>query len=60
MSYFDVPPCLESAIREDERNRCWEEINALIKHGDIGGNGWDQTAQRNGLILAANTLISST
>lgn len=32
------------------------EINAMIKTGDIGGNGCDPTAQRNGLILASNAI----
>lgn len=35
---------------------CWREVGRYIVTGDIGGNGWDQTAQRNGLILASNIL----
>lgn len=46
----------EAEIRADERRRCWEEINAMIEKGPLGGNGWDPTAQRNGLILAANQM----
>lgn len=37
---------------------CWETINALIKPGELQGNGCDQTAQRNGLILAANAILA--
>mgnify|MGYP000875327706 CR=1 FL=1 len=31
-------------------------IQALIREGPLQGNGWDDTAQRNGIILAYNTL----
>lgn len=34
----------------------WNAIDALIKPGDLGGNGLDKTAERNGLILAANAI----
>lgn len=37
---------------------CWETISALIKPGELSGNGCDKTAERNGLILAANTLFA--
>ena len=43
-------------IRRDERKRIWDEINKHIKPGKLQGNGWDDTAQRNGLILAANII----
>jgi hypothetical protein len=35
---------------------CWETVNAMIKKGPLQGNGCDDTAQRNGIILAANAL----
>jgi len=47
---------VEDAIRKD-REAAWEEINALIKQGDLPGNGCDESAVRNGLILAANLLM---
>jgi hypothetical protein len=46
----------EAEIRADERRKCWEEVNALIQPGRLSGNGCDETAQRNGIILAANHL----
>ena len=39
-----------------ERRAAWEAITAHIKTGQLQGNGCDETAQRNGLILAANLL----
>lgn len=45
-----------TAIARD-RQEAWLEINALIKSGDLGGNGCDMNAQRNGLVLAANVLM---
>lgn len=36
---------------------CWERVTALIKPGKLQGNGVDQTAKRNGIILAANTIL---
>jgi hypothetical protein len=41
-----------------ERKAAWEAVNALIVPGDIGGDGTDPTAQRNGIVLAANALMS--
>lgn len=41
-----------------DRVAAWEAINALIKVGPLPGNGCDETAQRNGLILAANILAA--
>lgn len=35
----------------------WNRINSMIRPGDIGGNGCDKTAERNGLILAANAVM---
>lgn len=34
----------------------WDAVNSLIKEGALPGNGWDKTAERNGLILAANVI----
>lgn len=45
---------LSEAFRQDERRKCWDQINAHIKHGELPGNGMDQTAERNGLVLACN------
>lgn len=33
---------------------CWKEIHGLIKEGELQGNGVDETAERNGIIKAAN------
>lgn len=44
--------------RQPTANECWEAVNALIKPGDLGGNGCDKTAERNGLILAANAIAA--
>ena len=41
-------------VRVMERVAIWNEINKYIRPGDLGGNGTDQNAERNGLILAAN------
>jgi hypothetical protein len=41
----------------DERKVIWNEINNLIKSGNLQGNGFDEMAQRNGLILACNTIL---
>jgi hypothetical protein len=35
---------------------CWNAINALIVEGPLKGDGWDETATRNGIVLAANVL----
>jgi hypothetical protein len=42
----------EKAIQE-----CWNAINEKIKPGALQGSGWDETATRNGLILATNILM---
>ena len=44
-------------IRRDERKHVWDEINKDIKYGSLRGNGCDETAQRNGLILATNIIF---
>lgn len=41
-------------LREEVLREVWDGINAMIKYGDLGGNGCDETAQNNGVILAAN------
>ena len=49
-----------AAVREmlaADRQAAWDAVDAWIKPGALGGNGCDQTAQRNGLILAANVLM---
>lgn len=43
--------------RKDEREAIFYAINALIKLGDLPGDGWDKTAERNGLILASNEVV---
>ena len=40
-----------------ERQAAWDAVNQWIKPGDLGGNGCDMNAQRNGLILASNLLM---
>lgn len=35
---------------------CWQRIDDMIIRGPLPGNGTDRTAQRNGLILAANAI----
>jgi hypothetical protein len=40
----------------EERRAAWESITKHIKLGHLQGNGCDETAQRNGLVLAANIL----
>lgn len=37
-------------------DQCLDKIDAMIVRGDIGGNGCDKTAERNGIILAFNAL----
>lgn len=42
--------------KKAERRACWEQINGLIKTGDLGGNGCDRDAERNGIVMAANEI----
>ena len=42
----------------NERNKLWCEINKYIKDGDLGGNGTDKNAERNGMVLASNIIFS--
>ena len=46
----------EGGEREVVIRECWEAINAQIKEGHLPGDGWDESARRNGLIIAANIL----
>ena len=46
----------ERKIRADERKKMLELINSHIKPGRLQGNGCDDTAQRNGMILAYNLI----
>lgn len=41
-----------------EREACKRRINTLIADGPLPGNGFDKTAERNGLILAYNALLT--
>ena len=43
-------------IRKMERDRCWHEVNKYIRTGDLGGNGTNKNAERNGIILATNII----
>lgn len=47
------PVVLSSASAKD----CWDVIDRLIVKGQLPGNGTDRTAERNGLILAANEIL---
>lgn len=52
---------LEGLIAEvvaKERKACWDEINGAIKIGQLPGDGFDETAQRNGLVLASNIIMA--
>ena len=46
---------------EDSRRavlqEAWNKINSYIKPGRLQGNGCDDTAQRNGMILASNIIM---
>lgn len=46
------PPEADVATLE----QAWKEIDALIRRGELSGNGCDQQAERNGIVLAANKL----
>lgn len=45
------------AAMATECEACWNAINAHIKPGVLPGNGLDQQAQRNGMILASNIVM---
>lgn len=40
-----------------ERKACWDSVNAAIKRGPLQGSGWDESAERNGLVLASNIIM---
>jgi hypothetical protein len=52
-----------AALREqaerDSMQKCLYLINAHIKQGHLTGNGLDQSAERNGLILASNIVSAA-
>ena len=47
----------EASIRADERRKCWDLLQGLIQKGPLPGSGCDATAERNGVVLAANALF---
>jgi hypothetical protein len=49
----DAPAFRRAVIEE-----CWGSVDALIVRGELSGNGCDDSAQRNGIVLAANALHS--
>ena len=50
---------LVAAVVARERSKAWRTVNKLIEPGDLGGNGCDNNATRNGIILSANALMAS-
>ena len=42
--------------RRNAMKNCWELVNGHIRTGELPGNGCDETAHRNGLILATNII----
>ena len=42
--------------RQQERESIVRKLNGLVKTGPLLGDGFDKTAERNGLILALNTI----
>lgn len=46
----------KAGIAADAREQCIAAIEAHIAQGPLQGNGWDEQAQRNGLVLAVNVL----
>ena len=45
-----------SAFRIEVLKTAHRKLGKLVRQGDIGGNGWDQSAQRNGIVMALNEL----
>lgn len=43
-------------IQRSERRRMWEAISKQVKPGSLQGTGQDETAKRNGLLLAMNII----
>jgi len=54
---FDFKDKIDAAV-EAERQAAWDAIDAAIPKGELSGNGCDEQAQRNGMILAANILFA--
>lgn len=46
--------------RIDEAKLILDRINQYIKPGELSGNGCDETAQRNGMVLASNIVCERT
>jgi|GEM_PF-5072623 len=56
------PPFGGLATREMARaaiDAVHQEVSGLIQTGDLGGNGCDKNAERNGIVLVANVLFSA-
>ena len=53
----DIFRAIFKAGMERERKECWNEINGMIVHGELPGNGTDKQAERNGLVLASNAIL---
>lgn len=47
---------IESDKKEISAEDCLNEVSKLINNGPLEGNGFDETAQRNGIILAYNAI----
>lgn len=45
-----------SAAQKSVKTHIYREINKRVVSGRLSGNGFDKTAERNGLILALNTI----
>lgn len=43
--------------RQLERDECHRAIMACVREGELQGNGCDELAWRNGLIMAANAIM---
>lgn len=52
-----VSRAVTNKLRKDERRRIWDEINKHIKAGDLQGDGCNDLAQRNGLVMATNIIF---
>jgi hypothetical protein len=48
---------LIALVQKQEAQACWDAINKWIKPGELQGNGLDDHAQRNGMILASNQVM---
>lgn len=52
----EIVSAIQNDARHSERIECWQAINAQIKQGNLPGHGIDESAQRNGLVLASNII----